>query len=56
MAGMKSTTAGVASKVMHALVALETYVAGLAELIIEYATARRCKKPFSTSPTEGAVQ
>jgi hypothetical protein len=56
MAGMKSTTARVASKVMHALVALETYVAGLADLIIDYATARRCEEPFSTSPTKGAVQ
>ncbi|MBW4093088.1 MAG: hypothetical protein HIU82_18605 [Proteobacteria bacterium] len=56
MAGMKSKTARVASKVMRALVALETYVAGLADLIIDYATARRCEEPFSTSPTEGAVQ
>ena len=36
--------------------ALETYVAGLADLIIDYATARRCEEPFSTSPIERAVQ
>ncbi len=29
--------------------ALETYVAGLSNLIIDYATARRCEEPFSTS-------
>jgi hypothetical protein len=45
-----------AGKVVQALVALETYVAGLSDLIIDYATARRCEEPFSTSPTEGAVQ
>jgi hypothetical protein len=56
LARMKSTTAGVASKMMHPLVALETYVAGLADLIIDYATARRCEEPFSTSPIERAVQ
>jgi hypothetical protein len=41
---------------MPALVALETHIAGLADLIIDYATARRCEEPFSTSPTDGAVQ
>jgi hypothetical protein len=56
MAGMKSTTARAASKVTPALVALETYIAGLADLIIDYATVRRCEEPFPTSPTEGAVQ
>jgi hypothetical protein len=56
MAGMTPTTARAASKAMPALVALETCIAGLADLIIDYATARRCEEPFSTSPTEGAVQ
>jgi hypothetical protein len=56
MAEMNSTTARAACKVVQALVALETYVAGLSDLIIDYAAARRCGEPFSTSPTEGAVQ
>jgi hypothetical protein len=56
VAGMTSTTARAASTVMPALLALETYSAGLADLIIDYATARRCEGPFSTSPTEVAVQ
>jgi hypothetical protein len=56
MAEMKPTTARVAEKVMHALVALETYVAGLADLIIDYPTAGRREEPFSASPTEGTVQ
>jgi hypothetical protein len=38
------------------LTALETYVSGLADLIIDYASARLDDEPFSTSPTEGAVQ
>ena len=33
-----------------------TYVSGLADLIIDYASARLDDEPFSTSPTEGAVQ
>jgi hypothetical protein len=37
------------------MIALETYVSGLAELIIDYASARLGGEPFSTSPTEGAV-
>ena len=45
-----------AGKVVQALVALETYDAGLSDLIIGYATARRCEEPLSTSHTEGAVQ
>jgi hypothetical protein len=36
--------------------ALETYVSGLADLIIDYASARLDDEPFSTSPTEGALQ
>jgi hypothetical protein len=38
------------------LIALETYVSGLADLIIDYASARLDDEPFFTSPTEGAVQ
>src|ERR1700728_2453285 len=47
MAEMNSTTARAACKVIQALVALETYVAGLSDLIIVYATARRREEPFS---------
>ena len=36
--------------------ALKTYVSGLADLIIDYASARLGDEPFSTPPTEGAVQ
>ena len=39
-----------------ALIALETYVSGLADLTIDYASARLDDEPLSTSPTEGAVQ
>jgi hypothetical protein len=56
MAEMNSMIGRAACKVVQALVALETYVAGLSDLIIDYAAARRCEEPFSTSPTEGAVQ
>ena len=45
-----------AAKLAKALSALETYVSGLADLIIDYASARLGDEPFSTSPTEGAVQ
>jgi hypothetical protein len=52
----KTTAARSAAKLAKALIALETYVSGLADLIIEYASARLNDEPFSTSPTEGAVQ
>ena len=42
-----------AAKLTKALIALETYVSGLADLIIDYASARLDDEPFSTSPTEG---
>lgn len=45
-----------AAKLAKALSALETYVSGLPDLIIDYASARLDDEPFSTSPTEGAVQ
>ena len=35
---------------------LETYVSGQADLIIDYATARRDGEPISTAATEGTVQ
>ena len=38
------------------MIALETYVSNLADLIIDYASARLGDEPFSTSPTEGAMQ
>jgi hypothetical protein len=35
---------------------LETYVAGQADLIIDYAAARHDAEPISTAPTESTVQ
>ena len=52
----KTAAARSAAKLVKALIALETYVSGLADLIIDYASARLDDEPFSTSPTEGAVQ
>jgi hypothetical protein len=52
----KTAAAKSVTKLTKALVALETYVSGLAGLIIDYASARLDDEPFSTSPTEGAVQ
>jgi hypothetical protein len=52
----KTAEARSAAKLMKALIALETYVSGLADLIIDYMSARLGDEPFSTSPTEGAVQ
>jgi hypothetical protein len=45
-----------AAKLAKALIALESYVSGLADLIIDHASARLDDEPFSTSSTEGAVQ
>jgi hypothetical protein len=45
-----------AGKVAGLLRGLETYVAGQAALIIDYATARHGDEPISTAPTEGTVQ
>jgi hypothetical protein len=44
-----------ATKLTKALVALETYVSGLADLTIDYTSARLDDEPFSTSPTEGPL-
>jgi hypothetical protein len=52
----KTAAARSAAKLAKALLALETYAFGLADLIIDYASARLDDEPFSTSPTEGAVQ
>jgi hypothetical protein len=52
----KTAAARSAAKLTKALIALETYVSGLADLIIDYASARLDDEPFSTSPTEGAMQ
>jgi hypothetical protein len=52
----KTAAARSAAKLVKALAALETYVSGLRDLIIDYASARLDDEPFSTSPTEGAVQ
>jgi len=52
----KTAAARLAAKLAKALIALETYISGLADLIIDYASARLDDEPFSTSPTEGAVQ
>ena len=52
----KTAAARSAAKLAKALIALETYVSGLADLIIDYASARLDDEPFSTSPTEDTVQ
>jgi hypothetical protein len=52
----KTASASSAAKLTKAMVALETQVSGLADPIIDYATARVGDEPFSTSRTEGAVQ
>ena len=52
----KTAVARSAAKLTKALITLETYVSGLADLIIDYASARLDDEPFSTSPTKSAVQ
>ncbi|HUB44279.1 MAG TPA: hypothetical protein VMB73_04780 [Acetobacteraceae bacterium] len=52
----KAAAARSAANLAKALTALETYVSGLADQIIDYASARLDDEPFSTSPTEGALQ
>jgi hypothetical protein len=54
--GMAETAPAAAAKVAALLRGLETYVAGQAGLIIDYATARRSDEPISTATTEGTVQ
>ncbi len=48
--------AAAAGKVSAVLRGLETYVAGQADFIIDYATARHGDEPISTAPTEGTVR
>ena len=52
-----TSPAGVAArKVTRLLLALETYVCGQSDIIIDYATARRQDEPISTAITESTVQ
>lgn len=51
-----SSATATARKVARLLVELETYVTGQSAIIIDYATARRCKEPISTAITESTVQ
>ena len=46
----------VALRVGRLLGELETYVCGQSDIIIDYATARRCEEPISTAVTESTVQ
>jgi len=45
-----------ARKITRVLRELETYVSGQADIIIDYATARRREEPISTATTESTVQ
>ena len=45
-----------ARKITRVLRELETYVSGQADIIIDYATARRREEPISTAATESTVQ
>jgi hypothetical protein len=54
--GMVDAAPTVAAKVAALLRGLETYVSGQADLIIDYATARRNDEPISTATTESTVQ
>lgn len=56
LAAVASSSRATASKVVNLLRSLETYVAGQAELIIDYAAARHDAEPISTAPTESTVQ
>jgi hypothetical protein len=50
------TIATAARKVTRLLSELEAYVSGQSDIIIDYATARRCEEPISTAITESTVQ
>jgi hypothetical protein len=54
--GMAEAAPATAEKVTALLRGLETYVAGQADLIIDYATARHGNEPISTATTESTVQ
>jgi len=51
-----SPAAMAARKVLRLLLALETYVLGQADIIIDYAAARHEEEPISTAITESTVQ
>ena len=51
-----TASVAVARKVARLLRDPETYVSGQSEIIIDYATGRRCDKPISTAITESTVQ
>jgi hypothetical protein len=51
-----SPAAAAALKVMRLLGALETYVCGESDIIIDYATARWREEPTSAAVTESTVQ
>jgi hypothetical protein len=51
-----SPAAIAARKVVRLLLALETYVLGQADIIIDYAAARHAEEPISTAITESTVQ
>jgi hypothetical protein len=55
-AAVASPARATAGKVVKLLRGLETYVAGQAELIVDYATACHDAEPTSTAPTESTVQ
>src|SRR5215211_5675827 len=54
--GMGEPTPVATSKVTALLRGLETYVSGQADLILDYAEARRSGEPISTATTESTVQ
>jgi hypothetical protein len=54
--GMADTAPAAEAKVTALLRGLETYITGQADLIIDYATARRSDEPISTATTESTVQ
>ena len=56
IASRASPAGSTACKVGTLLRGLETYVAGQAALIIDYAAARHDAEPISTAPTESTVQ
>ena len=56
MAESAPPATSVALKVTRLLIDLETYVRGQSDIIIDYATARRCKEPISTAITESTVR
>ena len=56
VAAAASLARATAGQVVKLLRGLETYVAGQAELIIDYAAARHDAEPISRAPTESTVQ